>query len=40
MLSFIVRRTFYSVLILLGVLTSDGSVLQWRKKEAAHEQAE
>lgn len=28
------------VLILLGVLTSDGSVLQWRKKEAAHEQAE
>lgn len=28
------------VLILLGVLTSDGTVLQWRKKEAAHEQAE
>lgn len=25
------------VLILLGVLTSDGAILQWRKKEAAHE---
>lgn len=27
-------------LILLGVLTSDGTVLQWRKKEAAHGQTE